>query len=149
MGRQTNRQAQKSQETFLKIPQYTSCTQMAQFQMLSSVTYCVSERQQRSGSFPWDSKGKDVDTEDRLVIRAWKTRDVPGNSRAENSVSLLMMQRGERRKVFRHGGPASCRPGCFSSPKPILPGVCPGVVLLATSLLHQTLICPPTFSCHP
>ena len=90
--------------------------------MLSSVTYCVSERQQRSGSFPQGSEGKDVDTEDKLVIKAWKTHDVPGNSRAENSVCLLMVQRDAGGKVFRHGEPASSRPSRSSSPKPIPAG---------------------------
>lgn len=78
--------------------------------MLSSVTYCVSERQQRSGSFPRGSEGKDVDTEDKLVIKAWKTHDVPGNSRAENSVCLLMVKRDTGGKVFWRGGPPLAGP---------------------------------------
>lgn len=64
---------------------------------------------------------------------------------AENSVYLLMMQRdgggvGVGVGTMRCEGPTSCKLNCFSSPKPILPGVCPGLVLLATSLLNQTLI---------
>ncbi|OBS68522.1 hypothetical protein A6R68_02938 [Neotoma lepida] len=107
---------------FYKIPKLTTHTQVPRFQTLSSVTYCVSERQQKSRRCPWGSKGRDIDTEDRLVIKAWKNHDVPGNSRAENLVCLLMMQRGTGGELFRHGGPTSCRPSCFSSPKPILPG---------------------------
>lgn len=77
-----------------KVHKSTSPTHMTQFQMLSSVTYCVSERQQSSGSFPSGSEGRDVGAEDKPVTKAWKPHDVPGNSGAEKMVYLMMMQSG-------------------------------------------------------
>lgn len=75
-GHSSDKQAQQSQKTF---PQNTQVHISYPRGLISSVAYHAFERQQRSRSFPWGSECRGVDAEDRLVIKAWKTHDGPGN----------------------------------------------------------------------